>query len=60
MYEIYEKLADTFIALLHMAAAIIAFRKTGVIYGKDLSYQISKANSLSFCIIVSLVNGFTM
>ena len=29
----YEKLAETYMALLHMAAAIIAFRKTGVIYG---------------------------
>ena len=29
----YEKLNDTYMALLHMAAAIIAFRKTGVIYG---------------------------
>jgi putative transposase len=29
----YEKLADTYMALLHMAAAIIAFRKVGVIYG---------------------------
>jgi len=29
----YEKLADTYMALLHMAAAIIAFRKSGVIYG---------------------------
>ena len=29
----YEKLTGTYEALLHMAAAIIAFRKTGVIYG---------------------------
>ena len=29
----YEKLTDTYLALLHMAAAIIAFRKIGVIYG---------------------------
>ena len=29
----YEKRAETYMALLHMAAAIIAFRKTGVIYG---------------------------
>lgn len=29
----YEKRADTYEALLHMAAAIIAFRKVGVIYG---------------------------
>jgi len=29
----YEKLSDTYMALLHMAAAIIAFRKVGVIYG---------------------------
>ena len=29
----YEKRADTYMALLHMAAAIIAFRKVGVIYG---------------------------
>jgi putative transposase len=29
----YEKLTETYLALLHMAAAIIAFRKTGVIYG---------------------------
>ena len=29
----YEKLNATYLALLHMAAAIIAFRKTGVIYG---------------------------
>jgi transposase len=29
----YEKLAKTYEALLHMAAAIIAFRKAGVIYG---------------------------
>ena len=29
----YEKLTETYMALLHMAAAIIAFRKTGVIYG---------------------------
>ena len=29
----YEKLSDTYLALLHMAAAIIAFRKVGVIYG---------------------------
>jgi len=27
----YEKLTDTYMALLHMAAAIIAFRKAGVI-----------------------------
>jgi transposase len=29
----YEKLTATHVALLHMAAAIIAFRKTGIIYG---------------------------
>lgn len=29
----YEKLSDTYMALLHMAAAIIAFRKAGIIYG---------------------------
>lgn len=29
----YEKLADSSLALLHMAAAIIAFRKIGTIYG---------------------------
>jgi polyketide synthase PksN len=29
----YEKLTDTYEALLPMAAAIIAFRKTGIIYG---------------------------
>jgi transposase len=29
----YEKLSDTYLALLHMAAAIIAYRKVGVIYG---------------------------
>jgi len=29
----YEKRADTYTALLHMAAAIIAFRKVGIIYG---------------------------
>jgi putative transposase len=29
----YEKRADTYMALLHMAAAIIAYRKIGIIYG---------------------------
>ena len=29
----YEKRVDTYEALLHMAAAIITFRKVGVIYG---------------------------
>ena len=29
----YEKLTESYLALLHMAAAIIAFRKAGVIYG---------------------------
>lgn len=29
----YEKLTETYMALLHMAAAIIAFRKAGFIYG---------------------------
>jgi transposase len=29
----YEKLASTHLALLHLAAAIIALRKTGIIYG---------------------------
>ena len=29
----YEKLTETYEALLHMAAAIIAFRKAGAIYG---------------------------
>ncbi len=29
----YEKLKDTYMALLHMAAAIIAFQKVGIIYG---------------------------
>ncbi|VBB47141.1 transposase (fragment) [uncultured Desulfatiglans sp.] len=29
----YEKLSDTYMALLRMAAAIIAYRKVGVIYG---------------------------
>ena len=29
----YEKFTETYMALLHMAAAIIAFRKVGVIYG---------------------------
>jgi len=29
----YEKLTETYIALLHMAAAIIAFRKVDIIYG---------------------------
>lgn len=28
----YEKLTETYTALLHMAAAIIALRKTGAIY----------------------------
>ncbi|MDR3038731.1 MAG: IS5/IS1182 family transposase, partial [Candidatus Adiutrix sp.] len=28
----YEKKASSYIALLHMAAAIIAFRKAGFIY----------------------------
>jgi len=28
----YEKLTNTYLALLHLAAAIIAFRKIGVIY----------------------------
>ncbi|VBB43601.1 transposase (fragment) [uncultured Desulfatiglans sp.] len=29
----YEKLSDTYMALLHMAVAIIAYRKVGFIYG---------------------------
>jgi transposase len=29
----YEKTTASYMALLHMAAAIIAFRKTGIIYG---------------------------
>ena len=29
----YEKFNETYMALLYMAAAIIAFRKTGIIYG---------------------------
>jgi putative transposase len=29
----YEKLTETYLALLQMAAAIIAFRKIGIIYG---------------------------
>lgn len=29
----YEKLSDTYMALLHMAAAIITYRKVGIIYG---------------------------
>jgi transposase len=29
----YEKFTETYEALLHMAAAMIAFRKAGVIYG---------------------------
>ncbi|MHB1285941.1 MAG: IS5/IS1182 family transposase, partial [Leptospirales bacterium] len=29
----YEKYERTYRALLHLAAAIIAFRKTGIIYG---------------------------
>jgi transposase len=29
----YEKLTDTYMALLHMAAAIIAYRKVGITYG---------------------------
>ena len=29
----YEKRNDTYLALLHLAAATIAFRKTGIIYG---------------------------
>lgn len=29
----YEKLADSYLALLHMAAAIITFRRVGIIYG---------------------------
>ena len=29
----YEKLHSTYMALMHLAAAIIALRKTGVIYG---------------------------
>jgi putative transposase len=29
----YEKLMDSYLALCQMAAAIIAFRKTGIIYG---------------------------
>ena len=29
----YEKRADTYMALLQMVAAIIAYRKVGVIYG---------------------------
>jgi hypothetical protein len=30
---VLEKLKDTYMALLHTAAVIIAFRKVGVIYG---------------------------
>ena len=29
----FEKLTETYLALLHLAAAIIAFRKSGAIYG---------------------------
>lgn len=29
----YEKLTETYEALLHLAAAIMAFRKAGIIYG---------------------------
>jgi len=29
----YEKLSDTYMALLHLDAAIIAYRKVGIIYG---------------------------
>lgn len=29
----YEKLTATYLAFVHLAAAIIAFRKTGIIYG---------------------------
>ena len=29
----YEKREDTYLALLHMAAAIMAYRKIGIIYG---------------------------
>jgi hypothetical protein len=29
----YGKLSETYMALLHMAELIIAFRKTGIIYG---------------------------
>ncbi|MBI5678158.1 MAG: transposase, partial [Planctomycetes bacterium] len=29
----YEKLSETYEALLHLAAAIICWRKVGVIYG---------------------------
>jgi putative transposase len=29
----YEKLDDSYLVLLHMAAAIITFRKIGIIYG---------------------------
>ncbi len=29
----YEKLKDTYLALLHLAAAIIAYQKVGIIYG---------------------------
>ena len=29
----YEKLSDTYMALLHMAAAIITYGKVGIIYG---------------------------
>jgi len=34
----YEKLSDSYQALLHMTAAIIAFRKAGVIYGQVLIF----------------------
>ena len=45
----YEKLTDTYMALLHMAAAIIAFRKVGVIYGYTLNMCRCKGNySLRF------------
>jgi hypothetical protein len=32
----YEKLSDTYMAFLHMAGAILAYRRAGIIYGSDL------------------------
>ena len=34
----YEKLTDTYLATLKMAAAIIAYRKAGIFYGSSLIY----------------------
>lgn len=56
----YEKRNDTYLALLHLAAVIIAFRKVGIIYGYAFNGGSWSLTGNSCADILTLTNTATV